>query len=157
MMSTVLRMLLLAAMLVATSPATAARPERLLASFSTGTVILASSRHHCLRINAWFADSREQQAQGLMFIEKLEQFEGMLFRYQRSATINMWMKNTYVSLDMLFIRADGQVARVEANTKPLSERRISSGKPVSRVLELPAGFAATWGLDTQSRLLLAES
>lgn len=157
MMDRALQTLVLAAMLVATAVATAARPERLLAGFQTGTVILASSRHHCLRINAWFADSRDQHAQGLMFIEKLEDFEGMLFRYRRSATITMWMKNTYVPLDMLFIRANGEVARVEANTTPLSERRITSGAPVSRVLELPAGFAATWGLDANSRLLLAES
>ncbi|MDJ0928156.1 MAG: DUF192 domain-containing protein [Gammaproteobacteria bacterium] len=155
-MNLALRTSLLAVMLLATSIAAAARPERLLADFQTGTVILASSRHHCLRINAWFADSRKQQAQGLMFIEKLEAFEGMLFRYRQRATINMWMKNTYIPLDMLFIRANGEVARVEANTEPLSERRISSGEPVTRVLELPAGFAASWGLDTRSRLLLAE-
>ncbi|RMF98216.1 MAG: DUF192 domain-containing protein [Gammaproteobacteria bacterium] len=141
-------------LVAAASPAV--EPAGLLRDFPSGTVVLADPALRCLRIRAWFADSRRHQARGLMYIERLEPFEGMLFRYRRPALITMWMKNTYVPLDMLFFDAAGELERVAADTTPLSEARIVSGGPVTMVLELPAGFAATWGLGQGSRLLLAE-
>jgi hypothetical protein len=64
----------------------------------------------------------------------------------------MWMKNTYISLDMLFIRPDGSVARVAADTEPLSTRTISSGEPVVGVLEVAAGTAARLGIKAGDRV-----
>jgi uncharacterized protein len=65
----------------------------------------------------------------------------MLFPFDAPHEIKMWMRNTYVSLDMVFIRADGVVHRIESRTEPLSERIISSNGPVTAVLELAAGAA----------------
>lgn len=136
--------------------ALAVRPASLLKDFPAGTLIIESGQDRCLLIRSWFADQRERQSQGLMFVERLEPEEGMLFRYPQPALITMWMRNTYVPLDMLFIREDNVVARIAADTTPLSEVRISSGEPVTQVLELNAGFAARWGIEPGHRLLLVD-
>jgi len=92
--------------------------------------------------SVWIAADSPHREQGLMFIKSLPDDAGMLFVYPTSQPIAMWMKNTYISLDMLFIRADGRVARVESNTKPHSLKNIESGENVLAVLELKAGTAA---------------
>jgi uncharacterized membrane protein (UPF0127 family) len=90
----------------------------------------------------WIAADSPHREQGLMFIKSLPDDAGMLFLYPTSQPIAMWMKNTFIPLDMLFIRADGRVARVESNTKPHSLENIESGEKVLAVLELKAGTAA---------------
>jgi uncharacterized membrane protein (UPF0127 family) len=77
---------------------------------------------------------------------------GMLFVYPDARIISMWMKNTYISLDMVFARADGSVATVVHDTEPLSLRTVASSEPVSFVLELNAGTAARLWIDVDSRL-----
>jgi hypothetical protein len=79
----------------------------------------------------------------------------MLFPYGRPQEITMWMKNTYVSLDMVFIRADGIVHRIAARTEPLSERTISSQGPAAAVLELVAGSAERMGIKPGDKVLHA--
>ena len=76
----------------------------------------------------------------------------MLFDFKRVEPVTMWMQNTYVSLDMLFIRPDGTIARVAANTEPLSTRTIPSGEPVLAVLEVVAGTAARLGIRAGNRV-----
>ena len=71
---------------------------------------------------------------------------------ERPAPATMWMKNTYLSLDMVFIRSDGSIARIAADTEPLSTKVISSGEPVLAVLELNAGTAAKLGLRAGDRV-----
>lgn len=88
------------------------------------------------------AATDREKARGLMFRTKLADDEGMLFFYSRQHVMTMWMRNTYIPLDMIFIRGDGSVHRIEANTTPLSEAIISSGAPVQAVLEIPGGAAA---------------
>ena len=68
------------------------------------------------------------------------------------APVAMWMKNTYLPLDMLFIRADGTVARVAPDTEPLSTKVVPSGEPVLAVLELNAGTSARLGIHTGDRV-----
>jgi hypothetical protein len=92
------------------------------------------------------AETPEDQARGLMFRTSVPQMTGMLFPYSPAREITMWMRNTYVSLDMLFVRADGVIHRIEAHTEPLSERVISSGAPATGVLEIAAGEAARLGI-----------
>lgn len=87
------------------------------------------------------AGSSQEKALGLMFRTKLTDGEGMLFHYARQEVITMWMRNTYISLDMVFIRADGVVQNIVANAEPLSEAIISSTAPVAAVLEIPGGAA----------------
>ncbi len=103
-------------------------------------------------IQIWLADTPERQQQGLMFLTDLPAGYGMLFPLQAPRVMTMWMKNTYVALDMVFIGEDGRVLRIAADTKPLSEDIISSGAPVAGVLELRAGEARRLGLKEGSRV-----
>lgn len=92
------------------------------------------------------ATSDQEKALGLMYRTKLADGEGMLFPYGAAQDITMWMRNTYIPLDMVFIRPDGVIHRIEIRAEPLSERIISSGAPVSAVLELAGGAAGRLGI-----------
>jgi uncharacterized protein len=94
----------------------------------------------------------EEQARGLMFRKELPQGQGMLFDFQREQPTTFWMKNTYVSLDMIFIRADGRILRIAENTVPLSEALVPSGGPVQAVLEVVAGTAKKLGIAPGDRV-----
>jgi uncharacterized protein len=95
---------------------------------------------------AEIADTEELRNRGLMFRHKLPEGHAMLFDFGKPRPAAMWMKNTYMSLDMLFIRADGTVAAIAENTEPLSEQTVSIQEPVRGVLELPAGTAKKLGI-----------
>jgi uncharacterized membrane protein (UPF0127 family) len=88
----------------------------------------------------------EEQAQGLMYRRELADGKGMLFDMGEERPAIFWMKNTYVSLDMIFIRANGTIASIAERTTPLSEARINSGAPVRGVLEVVAGTAKRYGI-----------
>ncbi len=88
----------------------------------------------------------DQRSKGLMFRKELPEGRGMLFDFENETPISMWMKNTYIPLDMIFIRADGRIARIAENTTPHSEAIISSGAPVKGVLEVIAGTAKKFGI-----------
>ena len=96
--------------------------------------------------------SEADRAQGLMYRRSLAPDRGMLFDFGQVEPVSMWMQNTYVSLDMLFVRPDGTVARIAADTEPLSTRVIPSGEPVLAVLELLAGTARRLGIKAGDRI-----
>lgn len=98
------------------------------------------------------AESIEEKSLGLMFRSSLADDKGMLFPYQGAQEITMWMKNTYISLDMIFIRADGRILRIAENTEPESTKIISSGGLARGVLELPAGSAQKYGIAPGDRV-----
>jgi uncharacterized protein len=114
------------------------------------TIVTAAGARHPFTVEV--ARTPDQQAQGLMFRRSLAPDRGMLFDFGDVRPRAMWMQNTYVSLDMLFIRADGTVARIAENTEPLSTREIPSGEPVLAVLEVVAGTAARLGLKPGDRV-----
>ena len=97
----------------------------------------------------------DQQAKGLMFRRFLPDDRGMLFAFRRNEPIFMWMKNTYIPLDMVFIDRKGVVTSVAHDTEPLSERTIPSNGPAWAVVELNAGAAAAIGLEAGDRVLQA--
>ena len=107
------------------------------------TVVTATGEYP---IQVEIAETADEKALGLMFRTSLSDQQGMLFPYGDPQELTMWMRNTYLSLDMLFLRADGTVHRIEERTEPLSERIISSGGPVTAVLELAGGWAQRHGL-----------
>ncbi len=76
----------------------------------------------------------------------------MLFDFKPEQEVSMWMKNTYVSLDMIFIRADGRILRIAENTEPLSTKIISSQGPARAVLEVVAGTAQKYGIRPGDRV-----
>ena len=134
-------------------PSAAARPAHLLASFERSTGILETSRDQCLKIELYLANTPDQQRQGLMRIEYLGPNEGMLFRYPEAGLISMWMKNTYISLDMMFIRADGVISSIARHTQPESTRTVAAEEPVTMVLEVNAGFSDRKKIEPGNRLL----
>lgn len=94
----------------------------------------------------------EQRSRGLMYRKELPEDHGMLFEFTPEQEVTMWMKNTYVSLDMIFIRKDGRVHRIVERTEPLSTRVISSGGPVHAVFEVVAGTAKKLGIGPGDRV-----
>jgi uncharacterized membrane protein (UPF0127 family) len=94
----------------------------------------------------------EEQARGLMFRRELPDMQGMLFDFHREQPTSFWMKNTYISLDMIFIRADGRILSIAENTVPLSEALVSSGGPVRAVLEVIAGTCKKLGVAPGDRV-----
>ena len=98
------------------------------------------------------ASTPEEQAKGLMFRRELPEGQGMLFDFHHEQPTSFWMKNTYVPLDMIFIRGDGRILRISENTVPLSEALISSGGPVRAVLEVNAGIAKKLGIAPGDRV-----
>jgi uncharacterized protein len=88
----------------------------------------------------------EERQRGLMFRRSLPDSYGMLFDFKQDQEVSMWMHNTYVSLDMIFIEADGRIHRIAENTKTLSDAIIPSRGPVRAVLEVAAGTARRYGI-----------
>ena len=87
-----------------------------------------------------------QQQTGLMFRKSVAPNAGMLFDFKEESPQSFWMKNTLIPLDMLFIKADGTIVRIAANTTPLSEDPVPSYEPVRVVLEIAGGRAAQLGI-----------
>lgn len=92
------------------------------------------------------ARTEAERAKGLMFRKELAPDRGMLFDFQKDQEVAFWMDNTYVSLDMIFIRGDGTIWRIEENTTPLSTRSVPSRGPVRGVLEVVAGTSRRLGI-----------
>lgn len=113
--------------------------------------IVTSAGEHLFHVE--LALDQQAQEQGLMFRREMPPDHGMLFVYDRPRVIAMWMKNTVLSLDMLFVGADGRITRIARRAEPFSEEIISSGAPVRAVLELNGGTADRLSIRKGDRLL----
>jgi len=98
------------------------------------------------------ATNNEERERGLMFRKELPEGQGMLFDFERDQPVAFWMHNTYISLDMIFIRSDGRILYIAENTEPMSDRLIPSGGPVRAVLEVIAGTARKLGIAPGDRV-----
>ena len=134
--------------------ATVADAQQVQGKFRREAVTLVTSKGE-IKIDTEIAESLDQKSLGLMFRTSLPDDQGMLFPYPRPQELTMWMRNTYIPLDMVFIRADGVVHRIEIRTEPLSERVIASQGDVTAVLELAGGAAERLGLKAGDRVLHA--
>jgi uncharacterized membrane protein (UPF0127 family) len=117
-------------------PASAAKIEPL--------EIVARSGVHVFQVELAITD--DERARGLMFRKTLPEGTGMLFNFDSDQIVAMWMRNTYVPLDMIFIGSDGTIAHIAENTVPLSEVIVSSRVPVRGVLEVVAGTVRRLGI-----------
>ena len=99
------------------------------------------------------ADTPEERQRGLMYRRTLADDHGMLFDFTPSRPVIMWMRNTYVPLDMVFIDSEGQIVKIVPNTVPLSETVIPSDGPVRAVLELHGGITQQLGIEPGDRVL----
>lgn len=129
----------------------AAANEELDSRFGKDVLIIEASAHGCHRFDIYVAANSTQKSRGLMFVRELPTTTGMLFIYDNE-TVSMWMKNTFIPLDMLFIRGDGTVSSIAHRTEPQSLRSVYSTEPVSFVLELNAGMAQRLVIDENSRI-----
>lgn len=121
------------------------------AAAEKGTLeIVTKNGVHVFNIEMATNDAERQK--GLMFRKELPEGQGMLFDFKQDQEISMWMRNTYIPLDMLFINADGRIRRIAENTTPLSERTIPSGGPVRGVLEVIGGTAKKLGIAPGDRV-----
>ena len=100
------------------------------------------------------ADTQAKRKKGLMYRTELAENAGMLFVYSHPQVITMWMENTYIALDMLFLDRLGQIVSISENARPLSRKVISSQEPAKYVLEVRAGTARRLGLKAGDPVLL---
>jgi uncharacterized protein len=118
---------------------------------STLQIATPDARLHTFKV--WIADDNERRARGLMFVKQLADNEGMLFVYEEAQRISMWMKNTFISLDMVFIAADGKVINVAENTQPQSLTTVESDGDAIGVVELKGGTAARLRIAKGARVM----
>jgi uncharacterized protein len=141
-----------AAAVLAQAPLPAQEPHRPLdlATFPrTSLEITHRDGHqatHRYSFEVWIADTKEWSQQGLMFVSDLPEKLGMIFPFSPPGVETFWMENTYIELDMLFIKPDGHVSKIIERAEPMSLRPLSSDSPVAAVLELRGGLAAKLGL-----------
>jgi uncharacterized protein len=118
---------------------------------TTGTLEIASKTGvHAFTVEV--VDTEDARARGLMYRRELPEGRGMLFDFKSEQPVSFWMKNTYIPLDMIFIRADGRILSIAENTEPLSERPVPSGGPVLGVLEVIGGTAKKLGIAPGDRV-----
>jgi uncharacterized membrane protein (UPF0127 family) len=106
--------------------------------------IRSGNRTHSFTVEV--AQTAEEQAQGLMFRKSLGPNAGMLFPFEPPRPASFWMKNTLIPLDMIFVRPDGTIGRIAANTVPHSLEQVAFGEPAAAVLEIAGGRAAQLGI-----------
>ena len=144
------------ACLLACRPQSAPRPLKatgLDEAFERDKLVIVNDEGSSLDFDIYLALDRDQQRRGLMFVRQLPERTGMLFVYDRADLHSMWMKNTYISLDMVFARSDGTVSSVIHRTQPLTQTPHAAVEPVNFVLELNAGVARRYKIGTASRLI----
>ncbi len=134
--------LVLFGLLVAAGPVRPAEQQTLEIASKTGVHVFSVE----------IVDNDADRAKGLMFRKELPEGKGMLFDFHRDQEVSFWMQNTYIPLDMLFIRGDGRILRIAENAEPLSTRMIHSGGPVRAVLEVIGGTARKLGIAPGDRV-----
>lgn len=113
------------------------------------TIVSGDLRHE---FTVEVVDTDETRSRGLMFVEELAPDAGMLFDFFEERPVAFWMQNTLIPLDMLFIKSDGEIARIHENAVPMDRTSIPSGEPVRFVLEIPGGRSAELGLEAGDTL-----
>ncbi|AXK80298.1 DUF192 domain-containing protein [Pseudolabrys taiwanensis] len=134
--------LVLLAVMWATAPARSAERDTVEIATKSGV--------HAFSVE--LAATEAEREKGLMYRKSLPEGQGMLFDFHRDQEVGFWMKNTYIPLDMIFIRGDGRILRIAENTEPLSEKIVPSNGPVRAVLEVIGGTARKLGIAPGDRV-----
>lgn len=124
------------AMMVFSSPLRAENLERV--------VIISDGTHHEFKVE--IMRKSHERARGLMYRKHMDHDAGMLFDFGRQLTARMWMRNTFIPLDMLFVQEDGKIINIAQNTVPHSEEILSSISEVRYVLEINGGISEKLGI-----------
>ncbi|MEG8946562.1 DUF192 domain-containing protein [Rosettibacter firmus] len=105
------------------------------------------------QLNIEIADDDEQRMTGLMFRDKMEENQGMLFIFPYEAQQSFWMKNTFIPLDMIFVNSKMEIVKIHKNTTPFSEQSYSSGQPAQYVVEVNAGYTDKYGIKEGDKIV----
>jgi uncharacterized protein len=141
----------IAAALLVVACAIFAAPGPLQASEQGTLEIVSASGVHAFNVD--LVTTEEERQRGLMFRKELPQGQGMLFDFFTDQPVSFWMHNTYISLDLIFIRSDGRIMRIAENAEPMSDNLIPSGAPVRGVLEVIAGTARELGIKPGDKVI----
>ena len=126
--------------------------EFLLKDYPNQAVVQIASGDKTHRFDVVVATDDATKQKGLMFITHLPAEQGMLFVWDKPLNIAMWMKNTFIPLDMIFIDSSGRIAYIAENTEPQSERVIATPVPVTAVLEISGGLSKTLGVKSGDKV-----
>ena len=121
-------------------------PIEELSAFPSDKLEISDGKKLKLDFQVWLADTPQRQAQGLMFVRSLPDMRGMLFVHEDPRPMSMWMKNTYIPLDMVFIDSKGRIQQIVEQTTPHSLALIQSKEPALAVLEIAGGEARRLGI-----------
>jgi len=121
-------------------------PIEELSAFPSDKLEISDGKKPKLVFQVWLADTPQRQAQGLMFVRSLPDMRGMLFVHDQPRPMSMWMKNTYIPLDMVFIDGKGRIQQIVEQTTPHSLALIQSQEPALAVLEIAGGEAKRLGI-----------
>jgi len=124
-----------------------------LSAFPRGPLEISDGKKVKLTFDVWLADNPRRMQQGLMFVRALPDMRGMLFVHEDAKPMSMWMKNTYIPLDMVFIDAQGRIQQIIEQTTPHSLAIIRSNDPAMAVLEIAGGEARRLGLHPGQRVV----
>ena len=138
--------LLFGGLAAASSESAEATAPEPLSAFPQSLLAIRTASGKVVNFKIWTADRPRRQEQGLMFVQDIDEHAGMLFLFAPTRQIFMWMKNTYLSLDLLFIDASGRIDLIAARATPLSTDIISDPRPVAAVLELKGGITDKFGI-----------
>lgn len=122
-------------------------------SFPHTTMAIEHQDGQRIGFNIEVAATPDEQTYGLMFRRSLAPDAGMLFIFDPPRMVSFWMKNTYISLDMLFVRANGTIEKIVTHAEPLNLKPIPSDEPVKGVVEIGAGVAAKDGIQLGDKLI----
>jgi uncharacterized membrane protein (UPF0127 family) len=141
---------LMAATNVALPQGTAPEP---LSAFPQSLLAIRTDSGKVVNFKIWEADTQKREEQGLMFIREMDEHTGMLFMFPENHPVSMWMKNTYVSLDLLFLNAQGKIDYIAQRATPKSEAIIGPPTPEFAVLELKGGACEQFGIKVGDKVL----
>jgi uncharacterized protein len=129
-----------------------AAPEPL-SAFPQSLLAVRTSSGHVVNFKIWEANTQKREEQGMMFIRQMDAHTGMLFMFPENRSVTMWMKNTYVPLDLLFLNAHGKIDYIEAHATPESTAIIGPSTPEYAVLELKGGACEQFGIKVGDKVL----
>jgi uncharacterized membrane protein (UPF0127 family) len=124
-----------------------------LSAFPQSLLAIKTRSGKVVNFKIWQADTPRREQQGLMFIRELDVHAGMLFMFPGNDRVIMWMKNTFIPLDLLFLNARGEIDYIAANAVPQSETRIGPPTPEFAVLELKGGACDEFGIKVGDRVM----
>ena len=141
------RALLAAGLLITAGAALAQSPApEPLSAFPQSLLAIRTGSGKVVNFKIWLADTKRREEQGMMFIREMDEHTGMLFMFPENKPVSMWMHNTYISLDILFLDAHGKVDYIAARATPQSDTIIGPPTPEFAVLELKGGACEHFGI-----------